>query len=245
MIDRLEIFQQAIAARKKLGESDASPIDVFAVVQNIEHLSLVLYPMGDNISGMCVKIGKDAIIAINSSMSVGRQNFSIAHELYHYYYDNNQSSTICKKAIGSGNETEQKADQFASFFLMPLGEEVIPKDGEPISFEKVIQLEQYYRVSHQAMLYRLLNEKYIDQRQFEKYRQNVTRTAATLGFDTSLYKPSRFEKERRTYGYYIKQAQELLDNGIISDGKYDQLLLEAFRPDLVYGDEIEEEDLND
>lgn len=245
MIDRLEIFQQAIAARKKLGESDVSPIDVFAVVQNIEHLSLVLYPMGDNISGMCVKIGKDTIIAINSSMSVGRQNFSIAHELYHYYYDNDQSSIICKKAIGIGNETEQKADWFASFFLMPFGEEVIKKDGEPVSFEKVIQLEQYYRVSHQAMLYRLLNEKYIDQKQFDEYRRNVTRTAAMLGFDTSLYKPSRSEKERRTYGYYIKQAQELLDNGIISDGKYDQLLLEAFRPDLVYGDETEEEELND
>lgn len=101
---------------------------------------------------------------------------------------------------------------------MPLGEEVIKKDGEPVPLEKVIQLEQYYRVSHQAMLYRLLNEKYIDQKQFDEYRRNVTRTAAMLGFDTSLYKPSRSEKERRTYGYYIKQAQELLDNGIISDG---------------------------
>lgn len=245
MIDRLEVFQQAIATRKKLGESDASPIDAFAIVQNIEHLSLVLYPMGDNISGMCVKIGKDAIIAINSSMSVGRQNFSIAHELYHYYYDNNQNSTICRKAIGNGNETEQKADQFASFFLMPLGEEVIKKDGETVSFERVIELEQYYRVSHQAMLYRLLNGKLISQRQFDEYSKNVTRTAAMLGFDISLYRPSRPEKKCKTYGYYIKQAQDLLDKGIISDGKYDQLLLEAFRPDLVYGDEMEEVDLDD
>ena len=38
-----------------------------------------------------------------------------------------------------------------------------------------------------------------------------------------------------TYGRYIKQAEELLKRGLISDGKYEELLLEAFRADLVYG----------
>ena len=37
------------------------------------------------------------------------------------------------------------------------------------------------------------------------------------------------------YGRYIKQAEELLKRGLISDGKYEELLLEAFRADLVYG----------
>jgi hypothetical protein len=43
------------------------------------------------------------------------------------------------------------------------------------------------------------------------------------------------EKERTTYGQYIKRAKELLKRGLISDGKFDELLLEAFRADLVYG----------
>ena len=38
-----------------------------------------------------------------------------------------------------------------------------------------------------------------------------------------------------TYGRYIKRAEDLLSRGLISDGKYEELLLEAFRADLVYG----------
>ena len=246
MIDRLKLYQQAIAIRKNLGESDTSPVDAFNIVQNIPHLSLVLYPMGDNISGMCVRIGKEAIIAINSSMSIGRQNFSIAHELYHYYFDKEHKTTICEMTIGKGNEVEKCADQFASYFLMPLGPEIIGDIKDEISFNKVIELEQYYRVSHQAMLYRLLGEGLITSEQLDSYKsRRVLRVAASLGFDTALYKPSRDEKAYKTFGFYIKQAQELLDKERISDGKYEQLLLEAFRSDLVYGDEQEEGELDD
>lgn len=246
MIDKYKLYKQAIAIRKQLGESDTSPVDAFNIVQNIPHLSLVLYPMGNNISGMCVRIGEEAIIAINSSMSIGRQNFSIAHELYHYYFDKEQKTTICEMTIGKGNEVEKCADQFASYFLMPLGAEIIGDIKDEITFNKVIELEQYYKVSHQAMLYRLLGEGLITPEQLESYKsRRVIRAAASLGFDTALYKPSRDEKVYKTFGFYIKQAQELLDKEKISDGKYEQLLLEAFRSDLVYGDEQEEEELDD
>ena len=80
----------------------------------------------------------------------------------------------------------------------------------------------------------------------ESYKNHgVRHVAASLGFDTALYKPSRDEKAYKTFGFYIKQAQELLDKEKISDGQYEQLLLEAFRADLVYGDEQEEEELDD
>ena len=246
MIDKYKLYKQVIDIRKQLGESDTSPIDVFNIVQNIPHLSLVLYPMGKNISGMCVRIGQEAIIAINSSMSIGRQNFSIAHELYHYYFDKEQKTTICEMTIGKGNEVEKSADQFASYFLIPLGTEIIGDIKGEISFNKIIELEQYYKVSHQAMLYRLFGEGLITSEQLESYKsRKVLHAAASLGFDTSLYKPSRDEKAYRTFGFYIKQAQELLDKEKISEGKYEQLLLEAFRSDLVYGDEQEEEELDD
>jgi len=36
-----------------------------------------------------------------------------------------------------------------------------------------------------------------------------------------------------------------MQKGLISSGKYEQLLLTAFRPDLVYGNEVEGGELND
>jgi hypothetical protein len=66
-----------------------------------------------------------------------------------------------------------------------------------------------------------------------------------LGYDDSLYKPLPENQQYKTYGYYIQQAKELLEKDLVSTGKYEQLLLAAFRPDLVYGDEFEEGELND
>jgi len=59
-----------------------------------------------------------------------------------------------------------------------------------------------------------------------------------------LYKPSPINKRYKTYGYYIKQAEAVYERGLISRGKYEELLLEAFRSDLVYGEEIDEEILD-
>ena len=77
MIDKADLMTKAIQYRKELGEDSNSPIDIFSLAQNIERLTLVHYPMGDSISGMCIK-GKNgnSVIAINSAMSLGRQRFS-------------------------------------------------------------------------------------------------------------------------------------------------------------------------
>ena len=83
MIDKLELSTKAQELREKLGEDANSPIDIFSLANQIEGLTLVYYPLGKNISGMCVRDSEVRLIAINSTMSYGRQRFSLAHELYH------------------------------------------------------------------------------------------------------------------------------------------------------------------
>ena len=36
----------------------------------------------------------------------------------------------------------------------------------------------------------------------------------------------------------IKLADKALSKGLISNGKYEEIMLQAFRPDIVYGEEI-------
>ena len=89
MIDYAKLMAQATVLRKQLGEDDSSPIDIFSLVQGVEGLTLVYYPMGEKLSGMCIKSQKgNNLIAINSAMTIGRQRFSMAHELYHLFFDN-------------------------------------------------------------------------------------------------------------------------------------------------------------
>ena len=110
MIDKMELSIKASQIRKKLGEDESSPIDIFALSQTIDSLTLMFYPLGKNISGACFKNSNSSIIAINSDMSLGRQRFSLAHELYHLFFDEDQSSTICSSKIAGENENEKKAD---------------------------------------------------------------------------------------------------------------------------------------
>jgi Zn-dependent peptidase ImmA (M78 family) len=251
MIDKYDLSNKALTLRKKFGEDGSSPVDIFSLVYTIKNLTLVFYPMGDNISGICIKNNDTPLIAINSSMSLGRQNFSLAHELYHLYFDENNQLYTCAKEIGYGNDIEMSADVFASYFLMPpvaLTEKIseIKNDSKiNLDITDIVNLEQYFRVSRQALLNRLIDEKVINSQEAVKFRNEVIRSAKKLGYDDSLYIPLSKDKQYKTYGYYIKQANELFQKELISTGKYEELLLSAYRSDLVYDDDLEIGELND
>ena len=252
MIDKMDLSSKATWLRKQLGEDEASPIDIFSLTQSIERLTLIFYPAGERISGICYKGKSSNAIIINSDMSIGRQKFSLAHELYHLYFDEKLGTTVSMKSIGEGDENEKKADQFASYFLIPQASlYAIIQDYKnkfncnTLSIEEVIRLEQYFGVSHKAMLFRLYEEKGITKSQFDEMQENIVSRAARLGYDTSLYKPSEENKKMKVLGHYITQVEKLLERDIISNGKYEELLLDAFRDDIVYGNEIDGGDLVD
>ncbi len=253
MIDYAKLMTQAAMLRRQLDEDSSSPVDIFALAQRIEGLTIVYYPMGDNLSGMCIR-GQDNnnIIAINSSMTLGRQRFSLAHEFYHLFYDDNMVS-VCAKKIGDGKDIEKAADMFASYFLMPdaaliaMAQRLAEKAGNHyISINDVIRIEQYFGVSHQAAVYRLIHTPYLDQRDADDMlTEPVRRRAEALGYSADLYLPSPESRKYMTYGNYINQAEQVISKGLVSVGKYEELLLAAFRSDLVYGDEEEGGDVID
>ena len=252
MINKLELSTKAGIIRKKLGEDESSPIDIFSLAQSIDSLTLIFYPLGSNISGACFRSGLSSIIALNSDMSMGRQRYTLAHELYHLYFDEEMSSTVCSSKIDSNNENEQCANQFASYFLMPptalfeLVQKLKKESGsEQLSLSDVIRMEQHFGVSHQAMLVRLKEENEISAVEAEAMHTAITMPAARLGFDISLYKPSPENKRILVLGHYIHQAGNLLKAGLISAGKYDELLLDAFRDDIVFGEDTEGGDFID
>ena len=207
--------------------------------------------MGDRLSGMCIKNSKSNVIAINSAMSVGRQRFSMVHELFHLFYDTNITTTVCAKKIGSGLQIEREADQFASYFLMPPDslttaiQQIKKATNTKLTVASLVKLEQYFGVSRQAILLRLIEENELTDQEADSMRRNVIHSASCLGYDDALYRPLPPEKQFMTYGHYIQQTEKILERGLVSDGKYEELLLDAFRSDLVYGDTPEGGELVD
>ena len=106
---------------------------------------------------MCTKVDDDVIIGINSSASYGRQRFTLAHELYHVLFDKGQIRIICDMRMGDDKtETEKEADCFASYFLMPYDALMQYAENKEVwTLRDVIEAEQFFPISHQAMLFRL------------------------------------------------------------------------------------------
>ena len=239
MLDKLDLNTKAQELREALGEDANSPVDIFSLVNQIEGLTLVFYPLGENISGMCIRDNEIRLIAINSTTSYGRQRYSLAHELYHLYYDDKSGFNVCSAKFDPKSENEKCADQFASYFLAPyksLRSTIRKSTGNgPLSIQHIIALEQYYGMSHMAMLWRLVSEGYLSSEELYSCSCGVISAARKLGYDDKLYRPTPVDLQRRTYGHYLKQVEELRQKELVSSGKIDELLLDAFREDIAFG----------
>lgn len=252
MKSNIQLNSDAIQTRLELREDILSPIDIFSLINSVEDCTLVLYPMSERISGMCIKEGKSKIIAVNSKTSYGRQRFTVAHELYHLLHEKDLKGSICDMRFdGAKPDNEKEADMFASYLLAPYDaiEVYITKKflryKSNWTLDDVIEMEQYFQISHQAMLKRLVMDNYLTQEVVNSFEKGIKYKAKRLGFDDKLYCAAEEEKEYFSIGEYIKKVQILKNHDLISDGKYDELLLAAFRADIVYnlgGEDMEIDD---
>ena len=252
MKEKIQLNSDAVQLRLDLGEDRNSPIDIFSLIHKYSDLTLVFHPMSKSLSGMCIRDGTNKVIGVNSNSTYGRQRFTVAHELYHLFFQEKYKSIICPADIGLSKDVQEKeADSFASYFLAPydaLALFVRDLKGEQpysIDLDDVVRIEQHFAMSRQATLWRLVNDKYITLRKANTMRSGVKASAMRLGYDTTLYSPTPEHKTYATYGKYIRLAEELKAQDLISDGKYDELLLDAFRADIVYGFDEETDEIYD
>lgn len=224
-----ELEKLALKLRKKWGEDDYSPVDVFALSSLCDKMTIVKMKMPEIMSGMCVKTDQDIIIALNSAMSLGRQRFTLAHELYHAFYDEAMTTFICQKGE-SRIVSEKEADAFASYFLIPdLALDYFKEKNkyDDWNLTSIIAAEHFFGVSHKALLLRLLHEGQITESLYDEFKAiSVSRVAYYLGYSTKLYLAS--QDEHGCTGNYIRKIKEAFDRGLIGEGKRNELLLDAF-----------------
>ena len=183
------------------------------------------------------KISSDMLIGINSNMSIGRQNFTLAHELYHLLYEENKNNfVICDYSSESDSEIE--ANIFASYLLIPY--EGLKRYAKNMNISKwtlddVIAAEQYYQISHMALLFRLVEQNFITEEESEEFQNvKISHEARIRGFNDDLYYPSPEDRKYFSLGNYVKSVVKAYSSNKISVGKKDELLLDGFRGDLTF-----------
>jgi Zn-dependent peptidase ImmA (M78 family) len=147
------------------------PVEKLAALLGAE---IVFQPFSGEISGIVYR-NEDgtAVIGVNSSHSIQRQRFTIAHEIGHLLLHADESLHVDKNfPIGlrdetsgkSVNQNEIEANQFAAALLMPpnlIADDIKPFIGKDVLFA-IRKLAKKYMVSEQAMSIRLSSLHYVE-----------------------------------------------------------------------------------
>jgi Zn-dependent peptidase ImmA (M78 family) len=224
-----EISQLALEFRNNCFLNAYESIDCEKLLWQLNVL-MVYRPLSPSFSGMCEKKKDKRFILINSNQVLSRQHFTIAHELYHLFIQKEFKIHICNPGTANVKDVEEKkADIFASNLLMPeLGIKRLiptPEFDEGIKLSTLFKLENYFSVSHAALLYRLKDLKLLTKEEVEKHNKiSVLRLAQLYGFDTKPYEIAG--NDGLIIGDYAILAKEKFDQNKISESHYIELLSE-------------------
>ena len=208
---------------------ETQPIDILRVLWSWECISVVRTPFGESsrASGLFVRKNDSVLMVLNSGRTLGHQFFTAAHELHHVRFIKEMTGRACTAMQFSEKQPdEMDADRFAAHLLLPRAgiDAMLAKHAtdEGPSWPTILRLEQYFGVSHEAMLWRLLDVGYFNSRkQMEEYRPGVIRQARMLGYDTRIY---RSDGAHEVLSSVPEKISAALREGLISRGWANELL---------------------
>jgi Zn-dependent peptidase ImmA (M78 family)/DNA-binding XRE family transcriptional regulator len=190
----------AVLAREtyRLGADALPDLHAFLDEQNIPVFRVKLGSIEDSkVSGAFLNHQELGwCILVNTSTSIGRQAFTLAHEFAHALFHYSQRRLISRKDVDDPEDKsrERFANAWAAHFLVPgsaLRQQLqnICGDGTTVRSEfEVFQLAHYFRVSFSTLVYRLLGERLISEDKKEELLEvNVKEIATQLGLPADGY----------------------------------------------------------
>ena len=224
-IFKRNIEEKANFFRNENGYGLTEPIVLLSFLLKRNIITVFKQLPGD-FSGMAIKAADNSLfIMINHDHSIGRQNFTIGHELYHLFIQETFISGYCSVGLfdSQSDVDERKADFFSACFLLPRSgvHQLIPlnetQKRNTLTIETIFKIQQYYGLSINAVIYRLIELGYIDHSYFDILATGKKSLAKKLGYDTHLFEPGNFNKIIGDYGVLVNN---LYKNQKISESVY-------------------------
>jgi len=232
-LDRKDLTENGFDAADKLGSDIHKQLDLGSrpacnllnVLENTLRVKILHLPLGEDISGASVVDDTLGVgILANAGNAPWRRSFDLAHELFHLVTWN----IFTHEEIGDGTKKtkpEQYANIFASSLLLPQ-EHLIASLKEISSHQEikmvdVIEIAKDFKVSSDAVLWRLVNLKILKRALVEKVLEDPEFRNLDRDMRRDLYeeyKPSKFPRR------YISLACRCLIEGKISRGLFTEYM---------------------
>lgn len=229
---------EAVNKAREFFEIEGFPGDFFSRLEAVDYTdkyNLLLFKEDiDKLSGFIGYGTNDmAVICVNYKRPLGRQNFTLAHEIGHWFLHKGKSISDDDSVLGySSDRVEQEANEFAGELLYP--EEYLVRDyHEAIRQDLFIvsnraQLGKYvnelchkYCLSFEMVLRRLLY-KNRQGKQYNNVRKGIEKALGgkiAESFDGDFYLPNeklpQYQKLMKPYVELQKKVDYLVENGKI------------------------------
>ena len=224
------IEQLALKMRVDVGLNPGEPIHTKTLLRKLG--VMVMYrPLSEKACGLSMRSadGKMKFMLINSNNSRGRQHFTICHELFHLYYDEEPKPHVCGTPGMEREPAEVNANAFASALLLPQAGvlQSIPSEeimARYITMATMLRLEQLFGVSHQSLCYCLRHLRLLTEEELQAHLEEsvvIQDIATEYGYDLSLYQGGN---EGVVIGDFGEKARKLFEKERISEGHYVELL---------------------
>ncbi len=227
---------EAVNSAREFFEIEDYPGDFFSRLEKIDYTEkygILLFKEDiDKLSGF-IGYGSNnlTVICINYKRSYGHQNFTLAHEVGHWFLHRGKSISDDDGALGySSDKIEQEANEFASELLYP--EEFVVKDhfyaichdlflecNRKEFGEYIDTLCHKYFLSYEMVLRKLLYKN----KQGGKYRKIRKEIEKALGGKISEI----FEKDFYSVNEELPQYKKLMRPYMELEQKVDKLVTEG------------------
>lgn len=241
---------ETVNKAREFFEIESFPGDFFARLEEIEYTNkynLLLFKEDiDKLSGF-IGYGTNgmAVICINYKRSQGHQNFTLAHEVGHWFLHKGKSISDDDSVLGySSDRVEQEANEFAGELLYP--KEYLERDyylaiQQDLFFAGnraqlggyVDELCHKYCLSFEMVLRRLLYKN----KQAKQYRKVRKEIEKALGgkvsecFDSDFYAVNeelpQYQKFMKPYKELQKKVDYLVENGRIGKATGESIILRS------------------
>ncbi|MDO4293580.1 MAG: ImmA/IrrE family metallo-endopeptidase [Eubacteriales bacterium] len=213
--------------------------DIFSVLTNYAKknqtsLELLRFPTKDDdfCALTCVQKGK-IFVYVNAWLPLSNQIFAAAHELYHIwcFIEKTDESVLRKGSFlsaavideGVTSQEDQEANAFAGILLAPsnaLHEQMqiygISKERQ--SLEDIIQLMAIFSMPYKAVLLRLFEEQYIDERAVRNFLNiEKDRLKKAIGYEPDAYRWQRRTPEMIQMGNLNQLMEQNAEFDLLTD----------------------------
>jgi Zn-dependent peptidase ImmA (M78 family) len=179
----LEMIQRE-ASLERLREDPAE------VIERVLGINVLIEAFGDGFDGLACATSSFRLAIVNSEIPWSRQRFTLLHECGHIIAGDGALGDVCidGNVMGDGNRVEEmRANAFAAAVLMP-EDDILTQVSPPLNDEEFAQMVGRYRVSPDAMAWRLRSLGLVDARERARLGAMPIQQAALRGDWTEDYR---------------------------------------------------------